>query len=71
MGGSACAAAFLTPESVIAFIGAVGAVVAALTALGVQVARNVKDIQAAWKQIRLHETVLNGAVEVARKSAVK
>jgi len=59
MQGACTVQALLSPEGVLAFIGAVGAIVAALTALAIQVARNARDIQAAWGLLRDHGKVLN------------
>lgn len=65
---AATCAPVITVDTVVAAIVAVGTVGAALTALGIQVARNVKDLRAAWAQIHLHEKVLNGAIEAHRRA---
>lgn len=48
---------------VLSVIAAIGAVSAAVAVLAPQIARNARDVQAAWAQIRRHEQALNGALQ--------
>jgi hypothetical protein len=57
----------ITTDAILAILGSVGLIVAALTALAVRVLKNAKDIGAAWEELRAHREAISVAVVPAEK----
>lgn len=58
----------VTPESVLALVGALSLVVAAVGTLALRVLQQAKDIQAAWRLLHAHDVALNGHAKPPEKA---